>query len=174
MLLSLFAILALGQGCAIREERFNILSVEPKHVSPSYFMDDSEKWPNVDKSWRREHDFLGFKIITEEQTNIHFVMNRMVKNPVILVVDDCSGEIRSIKHPGDRFVGHTPTGKFEYEAVIEYRRRIGKAEHSYYDLFEKPTELCFHIQTQEMGFYSRGNTYRLQLNEEIKRIAEGL
>lgn len=103
---------------------------------------------------------------------MHIIPSEFGVVRVALIVKDCSGEIRQIFRPGVRFVGRTLTGKFEYESVIKYRRRIGKAEPTYYDLFEKPTELCFHIQTIEY-LLSRGDVYRLQLNEEIKRIAEG-
>jgi hypothetical protein len=91
----------------------------------------------------------------------------------MLFVNDCSKEIPIIYQPGSRFLERTPAGNFKYETVIEYRRRPGGAEHSYYDLFEKPAELCFYIQTLEMPFVSRGDTYRLQLSEDIKRLAEG-
>lgn len=90
-----------------------------------------------------------------------------------MIVDDCSREIRNIYQPGTRYLGRMPSGQYRYETVIEYRRQPGDAEHSYYDLFEKPTELCFHIQTIEMVIVSRGNTFRLQLNDDIRIIAEG-
>ena len=168
---AIFTLLTGIQGCAFHEEAFDILYIEPKNVPNSYILDNQELWPHVNEAWRQEHDFLAFEVITREQTNIHRIYE--MRPPVALMVKDCEKEIPSIYQPGTRFIGRTPAANFKYETVIEYRRKADGTGRSHYDLFEKPAELCFNIQTLDMPFIMRGDTYRLQLNETIKRIADG-
>ena len=161
------------QGCSIRDERFDISSVTPKHAPHSYFRENPEIWDDLSSIWLDDGYYLALRVTMKNYIRFHDLDAEDDSPLIALIVQDCTNDSTNIYGPYTRYAGETGDDMYEYEKVIEYKRTPEERSHSYYDLFEEETELCLRVQTLEMGWYSVGNTYRLKLDADVRRIAEG-
>jgi len=161
---SLFLAWLFSGGCTTYKKEFDIELVSPRSVPPTYIQDHPDLWPNVSSVWRGRHDLIAFRVLMRQRIEIDAPYQGDAAD-VRLIIKDCSGEDELIYQPGARFVGQTADGRYEYEALAVYKwdnPRIG------YDLFSKPSELCFHVQTIEY-FRDVGDTYRFKLTRDLIR-----
>lgn len=159
-----------AQGCATYEPRFNISSVVPQRVSPTYIVDNPQLWPDVAPFWKTPTNLLALRVFTDEKIDFGGLSSGVNVPETVIYVSDCSGKIGLIYQPRPRFIGVTPSEQFEYEQLIEYKRNIPESDPTYYDIFDDGTDLCVVIKTIKMGFRGEGRIYRIEASKYKKLL----